>query len=180
MLRSGRRVAAVLLVFLSLVTGGTTATAVTTAGPCYKGTCTGRSPLARVNNVACADDALSVAADGHLYNPLSSGPYGMNGFHGWYVPVTTLAGYTDYIWLELRYSARCVATWARVYSRGNPNFHGELSVWVPGEVSQKTTIGYDGSGNWFTPMVRGGVPNCFGMQVYQNGIYRGWHFVACW
>lgn len=141
----------------------------TSAKPtCYRTSCTGQLPT----DYDCADDAITVTIDNRF---VSSPP-----FNGTYLYTTTVEGYGDRISVEMRYSPRCRATWSRVYSLGShAGFHGELSTWINGQASQKSWIGYDGSGLWYTRMVDGGVQNCFGMQIYQNGVYRNWRQAYC-
>ncbi|GAA1704104.1 hypothetical protein GCM10009745_59510 [Kribbella yunnanensis] len=140
---------------------------------CYAASCTGYRPTDAQgpNGVRCSDDARSVTADNHLvYSP---------PFTGAYLSAQTVSGYWNSIMVELRYSPACRATWSRVYSRGDANFHGKLSTWIVNQPSQETNIHYDGSGDWFTRMVDGSKVNCFGMQIYHQDIWRAWKQAFC-
>ncbi|GAA3268652.1 hypothetical protein Dvina_17175 [Dactylosporangium vinaceum] len=84
---------------------------------------------------------------------------------------------TEVGWLQLRWSPTCKMNWARIIF--THAFHGEISAWNPNRPSQTSWIGYDGSGNHFTPTVNGIAQACVGMQVYLQGVYRQWDFGYC-
>lgn len=133
---------------------------------CFGPSCTGRNP----NDTVCAADARTVDRLGGLKDSVP--------FSGTYLYAPGLHHVTVAVPVELRYSPRCRANWAKIRWLES-GIHGELSIWNPGRPSQRTWVDAYRQGNHFTPMVDGTRTACLGMQVYVNGVWRAWRFGYC-
>lgn len=174
-LSAGARVAVMSAVLVGAVggaAGSQGALAATEPAPdCLGSTCTGRSPI----DAGCAADAVSVYQDGRLNLRDREWPT----FIRLHAPGLRNPDLGVFVEVQLRYSPRCRASWARVRAFSDDRPHGELSVWNPGEASQSTWIDADQLGTYFTPMVDGTKETCFGMQVHVADIWRAWTFGFC-
>jgi len=172
-LRAALSLAATMIVVTVGSLALTTAPAEASSTVCANSTdqsCAGQNPANCANPGTVRPDGVWISdasnTDGTLWGKLIFAP----DFDGFNAEV----GY-----LQLRWSPTCKMNWARIIITTTTGFHGELSAWNPNLPSRTTWIGYDGSGNHFTPTVNGIAEACVGMQVYLQGVYRSWDFGYC-